>query len=85
MLVRSSPVVGRGPPVSIGIPRLLFCRFDVVSLGFYRRTVGFPLKRSRKVQKFSSPAARCFSLGPRAVLGGAYMLVRRHACSDKGV
>ena len=28
---------------------------------------------------------QCFSFGPGAVLGGAYMLVRQHACSHKGV
>ena len=28
---------------------------------------------------------QCFSFGPGAVLGGAYMLVRQHACSSKGV
>ena len=38
---------------------------------------GFPWKRYL-VQK-------CFSFGPRLILGGAYMLVSRHACSSLGV
>ena len=38
---------------------------------------GFPWKRY-VVQK-------CFRFGPRLILGGAYMLVRGHACSRKGV
>ena len=38
-----------------------------------------------EISKETVFSLQCFSFGPGAVLGGAYMLVRRHACSCKGV
>ena len=38
-----------------------------------------------EISKETVFSLQCFSLGPGAVLGGAYMLVRHHACSCKGV
>ena len=38
-----------------------------------------------EISKETVFSLQCFSFGPGAVLGGAYMLVRGHACSRKGV
>ena len=38
-----------------------------------------------EISKETVFSLQCFSFGPGAVLGGAYMLVRRHACSCMGV
>ena len=38
-----------------------------------------------EISKETVFSLQCFSFGPGAVLGGAYMLVRGHACSHKGV
>ena len=38
-----------------------------------------------EISKETVFSLQCFSFGPGAVLGGAYMLVRHHACSHKRV
>ena len=38
-----------------------------------------------EISKETVFSLQCFSFGPGAVLGGAYMLVRGHACSYKRV
>ena len=38
-----------------------------------------------EISKETVFSLQCFSFGPGAVLGGAYMLVRGHACSCTGV
>ena len=38
-----------------------------------------------EISKETVFSLQCFSFGPGAVLGGAYMLVRQHACSRKRV
>ena len=38
-----------------------------------------------EISKETVFSLQCFSFAPGAVLGGAYMLVRHHACSYKGV
>ena len=38
-----------------------------------------------EISKETVFSLQCFSFGPGAVLGGAYMLVRHHACSSQGV
>ena len=38
-----------------------------------------------EISKETVFSLQCFSFGPGAVLGGAYMLVRQHACSSGGV
>ena len=38
-----------------------------------------------EISKEAVVSVQCFSFGPGAVVGGAYMLVRHHACSSGGV
>ena len=54
----------------------LFVRY-LVSLGYPLVSLWFPLE--------TVLGTEMFLFGPRLILGGAYMLVRGHACSRKGV
>ena len=56
--------------------------------GFGVESFLFPKENNRVPEGISKETVislQHFSLGPRAVLGGAYMLVRDIACSRKGV
>ena len=59
-----------------GVLTCLFVRY-LVSLGYPLVSLWFPLE--------TVLGTEMFLFGPRLILGGAYMLVRRHACSAQGL